>query len=149
MKRINFFTAIFFIAVMFFGTSYAGDKEDVEAFIDETINAFNSKQETYLSSVSDDMQAFNSIIKTLIFEDKTEWENWIRSLWDLPYVNYQQQHNSVRVYNGNAAVVNGYYTFTTIAKDGNSSTISGRATISLVKMDGKWMVVNYHFSKFF
>jgi hypothetical protein len=53
------------------------------------------------------------------------------------------------VYNGNSAVVNGYYIFKVVRKDGSMTTVSGRATIDVVKWEGKWKIVNYHFSNLF
>ncbi len=149
MKRFKFFITALLTVMLFAGTVIAGDVEDIKAELEKSINEFNSKQEAYFSHLADDFQAFNGITKTLLYENKAEWVSWIKALWDLPYVNYQQQHNSVRVYNGDAAIINGYDTFTAVAKDGTSETLSGRVTINLVKMDGKWMIVNYHFSIFF
>jgi hypothetical protein len=75
--------------------------------------------------------------------------NFINGLGSLPMVTYKQQQNSIRVYNGNTAAVNGYFVFTVVGKDGNVTTQSGRNSTTLVKQNGKWLIVNQHFSPMF
>jgi ketosteroid isomerase-like protein len=128
----------------------AGDKEDVLAFLEGGIKAFNTKDKAaYASNLADDFQSFSGVQTPLLYETKASWMNWIDGLWELPFVSYTQQQNSVRVYNGNSAVVNGYFIFKVVRKDGSLTTVSGRATIDVVKWEGKWKIVNYHFSNLF
>jgi uncharacterized protein (TIGR02246 family) len=130
--------------------AFAGDKEDVQALQDNAVKAFNAKDKAaYASYLADDLQSFTGVQTPLLLETKASWMNYIDGLWELPFVSYTQQQNSVRVYNGNSAVVNGYYIFKVVRKDGSMTTVSGRATIDVVKWEGKWKIVNYHFSNLF
>lgn len=67
----------------------------------------------------------------------------------LEVVRYHQQDNLIQIYNGNTAVVTGYYTFTWKPKGEELKTQSGRASMVLVKQGGKWLTVHMHFSKVF
>jgi uncharacterized protein (TIGR02246 family) len=150
MKRaIKLFTFVFLVAA-FAGNTFAGDKEDAEAVIQKTVEAFNSKDyQTYFTYLADDLEVFTGVSTPLLHIGKTNWMNFVNGLSSLPMVNYKQQQNSVRIYNGNTAVVNGYFVFTVVGKDVNVITQSGRNSTTLVKQNGKWLVVNWHFSPMF
>ena len=77
------------------------------------------------------------------------WKKFIEGTASLDYVNYHQQDSEVQIYNGDAAVVTGYYTFSWMEKGGKMNYQSGRASIVLVKHNGKWMTAHMHFSKMF
>jgi ketosteroid isomerase-like protein len=149
MKQTRAILAVFILAT-FVGSAFAGDKEDVRAVLDNTAKAFNSKDKVaYESALADEFQAFTSVQTPLLYETKASWMAFISGLWQLPSVTYNQQQNSIQVYNGDSAVANGYYIFTVVGKDGDATTVSGRATISFAKLHGRWMIVNYHFSNLF
>jgi ketosteroid isomerase-like protein len=147
MKSI--FVILFLFAVLA-GSTLAGDKEDVETVTKNAADAFNSKDyQTYFSYLADDLEVFTGISTPLLHIGKTHWVNFIKGLESLPMVSYNQQQNSIRVFNGNTAVVNGYFVFTVVGNDGNVTNQSGRNSTTLVKQNGKWVIVNYHFSKMF
>jgi ketosteroid isomerase-like protein len=149
MKQTRAILAVLILAT-FVGSAFAGDKEDVQAALDNTQHAFNSKDKmAYEAALADEFQAFTSVKTPLLYESKAAWMGFINGLWQLPSVTYHQQQNSIQVYNGDSAVANGYYVFTVVNKDGNATTVSGRATISFAKMHGTWLIVNYHFSHLF
>ena len=81
--------------------------------------------------------------------DSVMWKSFVEGTASLAYVNYHQQDSEVQIYNGDAAILTGYYTFTWMEKGGQMNYQSGRATIVLVKQDGKWMTAHMHFSKMF
>jgi ketosteroid isomerase-like protein len=149
MKTVKWI-AIISLLLVYAGSAAAGDKEDVQAFLDGGIKAFNTKDKAaYASLLADDFQSFSGVQSPLLYETKASWMSYIEGLWELPSVSYTQQQSSIRVHNGSSAVVNGYYIFKVVRKDGSMTTVSGRATIDVVKLDGKWKVVNYHFSNLF
>jgi len=129
---------------------FAGDKEDALAALNKGISAFNSKEyQTYLTYIADDYEAFTGVGTPLLHMGKPAWAAFISGLGQLPSVSYQQQQNTVRVYNGNTSLINGYFVFTVVGKDGSATTQSGRVTTAMVKQDGKWLLVSSHFSPMF
>ena len=134
----------------FAGNAYAGDKEDVEAVMTKAHNAFSSKDyQTYFTYLSDDLEVFTGVVTPLLHMGKPHWMDFVNGFGQLPSATYTQQQNSIRIYNGNTAVVNGYFVFTVVAKDGSTTHQSGRNSTTLVKQGGKWLIVNYHFSPMF
>lgn len=148
-RAIKLFTFVF-LSTAFVSNTFAGDKEDAEAVIQKTAEAFNSKDyQTYFTYLADDLEVFTGVSTPLLHIGKTNWMNFINGLGSLPMVTYKQQQNSTRIYNGNTAVVNGYFVFTVVGKDGNATNQSGRNSTTLVKQNGKWLIVNQHFSPMF
>jgi ketosteroid isomerase-like protein len=142
--------AVIFLSVTFMGSAYAGDKEDVEAVVNKAFEAFSKKDyQTSFTYLADDLEVFTGVSTPLLHIGKTHWMDFINSFASLPSVTYVQQQNSTRVYNGNTGVVNGYFVFTVVGKDGHVTTQSGRNSTTLVKQGGKWLIVNYHFSPMF
>lgn len=149
MKPFKYF-ALFFLCLVFITSVYAGDKEDVLASLNKAIGAFSSKDyQTYFTYLADDLEVFTGVSTPLLHIGKANWTAFINSLGEYPSATYQQQQNTVRVYNGNAAVVNGYFVFMVVGKDGSVTTQSGRNSTTLIKQDGKWLTVNLHFSPLF
>ena len=148
MKHFKLVTIIFLLAV--FGSStFAGDKEDVLALISKNIDAFNKQDyKTYFSSFVSDNTEFPYVVSPLR-HDAAMWKSFIEGTASLAYVNYHQQDEQVQVYNGNTAVVTGYFTFKWMEKGGQMNYQTGRASMVLVKQDGKWMTAHMHFSKMF
>jgi len=148
MKHFKLVTIIFLLAV--FGSStFAGDKEDVLALISKNTDAFNKQDyKTYFSNFVDDNTEFPYVVSPLR-HDAAMWRSFIEGTASLAYVNYHQQDEQVQVYNGNTAVVTGYFTFKWMEKGGQMNYQSGRATMVLIKQDGKWMTAHMHFSKMF
>jgi len=142
-------TAVLFLFVVLAGSTFAGDKEDVMATLNSTIEAFNKHEfNAYFSNFVDDNTEFPYVVSPLR-HDAAMWKNFIQGTALLAYVNYHQQDSEVQVYNGNAAVITGYYTFSWMEKGGQMNYQSGRASMFFVKQDGKWLTVHMHFSKMF
>ena len=130
--------------------AYAGDKEDVEAVMTKAHNAFSSKDyQTYFTYLADDLEVFTGVVTPLLHMGKPHWMDFINGFGPLPSATYTQQQNSIRIYNGNTAVVNGYFVFMVVGKDGSTTHQSGRNSTTMVKQGGKWLIVNYHFSSMF
>lgn len=142
--------AVFFLFAVLAGSTFAGDKEDVQAVLKKAHDSFSSKDyQTYFTYLADDIEVFTGVSTPLLHIGKTHWMDFINGFGSLPSVTYNQQQNTIRIYNGNTAVVNGYFVFTVVGNDGNVTTQSGRNSTTLVKQNGKWLIVNYHFSPMF
>jgi uncharacterized protein (TIGR02246 family) len=141
---------ILFLFAIWTGSTFAGDKEDVNAVVNKAWDAFNSKDnQTYFTLLADDLEVFTGVSTPLLHIGKPHWMAFVNSFGSLPLVTYNQQQNSIRIYNGNTAVVNGYFVFTVVGNDGNVTNQSGRNSTTLVKQNGKWLIVNIHFSPLF
>lgn len=148
MKHFKFATLIFLFIVLV-NSTFAGAKEDIEATLRGTIEAFNKHDfNGYFSYFVDDNSAFPYVVSPLR-HDADMWKNFIEGTAALAYVNYHQQDIEVQVYGGMSAVVTGYYTFSWMEKGGQMNYQSGRASMFLVKQSGKWMIAHMHFSKMF
>lgn len=149
MKHFKLIAIIFLFAVSASST-FAGDKEDVGVVMNKVWDAFNSKDnQTYFTYLADDLEVFTGVSTPLLHIGKPHWMEFINSFGSLPLVTYNQQQNSIRIYNENTAVVNGYFVFTVVGNDGNVTNQSGRNSTTLVKQNGKWLIVNVHFSPMF
>ena len=149
MKKLKYISILFLFAVLASST-FAGDKEDVDTVVNKAWDAFNSKDnQTYFTLLADDLEVFTGVSTPLLHIGKPHWMAFINSFGSLPLVTYNQQQNSIRIYNGNTAVVNGYFVFTVVGNDGNVTNQSGRNSTTLVKQNGKWLIVNIHFSAMF
>jgi uncharacterized protein (TIGR02246 family) len=141
--------AIFFLFAVLAGSTFAGDKEDIMATLNSTIEAFNNHDiKAYFSTFASDNTEFPYVVSPLRY-NATMWRNFIEGTSSLAYVNYHQQDSEVQIYNGNTAIITGYYTFSWMEKGGQMNYQSGRASMVLVKQDGKWMTAHMHFSKMF
>lgn len=148
MKHFKLATVTFLLVVLV-KSSLAGAKEDIEATLNGTIEAFNKHDvETYFSYFVDDNTEFPYVVSPLRHNAEM-WKSFIEGSTTLAYVNYHQQDTEIQIYNANSAVVTGYYTFSWMEKGGQMNYQSGRASLFLVKQSGKWMIAHMHFSKMF
>ena len=148
MKHFKLAGVLILFAV-FTSSTFAGDKEDVQSLINSTAESFNKHDfKTYFSYFVDDNTEFPYVVSPLR-HDATMWRNFIESTSFLEYVNYHQQDSQIQIYNGNSAVVTGYYTFSWKEKGGQMNYQSGRATMVAVKLGGNWLIAHMHFSKMF
>ena len=148
MKKLKYLSIIF-LFVGLTSSAFAGDKEDVLALVSKNLDAFNKQDyKTYFSSFVDDNTEFPYVVSPLR-HDAAMWKSFIEGTASLAYVNYHQQDEQVQLYNGNTAVVTGYFKFTWMEKGGQMNYQSGRASMVLVKQDGKWMTAHMHFSEMF
>ena len=149
MKNLIISFAVICLSLSYSVNIFAGDKEDVQAALDKTIESFNKQDyKTYFSAFVDDYTTFTTVGSPLRFDAKA-WKEFIEGTSQLQYVNYYQQDNIIRIYNGVIAVVTGYYKFKTMPKGGELNIQNGRASIIMIKQDGKWLTTHMHFSKMF
>jgi ketosteroid isomerase-like protein len=122
-------------------STLAGDKEDVETVITKAWTGFNSKDyQTYFTYWADDLEVFTGVVTPLLHMGKPHLMEFVNGFGQLPSVTYRQQQNTVRVYNGNTAVVNGYFLFTVVGKDGTTTNQSGRNSTNPGKAE--WQVAD-------
>lgn len=94
--------AVIILLVIVAGSSFAGNKEDIKAFIKNTESVFNSHNfKVYYDSFTDDYTVFTTSGTPLRY-DAGAWKNFIESTSSLEYVNYSQPDNFIQVYNGDA-----------------------------------------------
>jgi uncharacterized protein (TIGR02246 family) len=124
--------------------------DEVQALLDQAIQAFNTRDfDTYFAVFSDDVEAFVGIQTPFRIEGKAAWRTFIEGLAALPVVTNTQRHSSYRVYNGNTVIVNGYFDFTVVTKDEQATTLNGRTSFTWVRVEGKWLIANQHYSRIF
>lgn len=137
------------LLVLLTGSAVAGDKEDIKAANSKTLAAFNSQDHAaYFATFVEDHTNFPYVVSPLR-HDAAMWKAFIEGTANLEYVNYHQQDEQIHVYNGNAAVLTAYYTFTSKTKDGPAEYQTGRASVMYVKVKDQWLVAHMHFSKMF
>ncbi len=128
----------------------AGDMESVENVLRTTIDAFNARDfDTYYTYLTDDFEAFTGVESPLVITGKAGWQKFFEGTLAYAMAHYEQHHSTFRIYNGDTAVGNGYFDFTVFTKDGQAIAQSGRVSVTLVKLNGKWLIANFHFSAFF
>jgi hypothetical protein len=54
-----------------------------------------------------------------------------------------------RAYNSDAVLCNAYFVFSTTTKAGVTAVQTGRESAAVVKVGGRWLIANYHFSPMF
>ena len=142
--------AFIVLALTLVSSAFAGDKEDVEAVLTKAWTAFNSKDyQTHFTYLADDLEVFTGVVTPLLHIGKPHIMEFVNGFAQLPSVTYTQQQSSIRIYNGNTAVVNGYFLFTVVGTGGTTTNQSGRNSTTLVKQNGKWLIVSFHFSPMF
>lgn len=149
MKNSIISFALLGLIISISSSAFAGDKEDLKALAEQTAEAFNKQDyKTYFSYFTDDNTEFPYVVSPLR-HDAAMWKSFIEGTASLAYVNYHGQDFQIQVYNGDAAVMTSYYTFTWMETGGSMNYQSGRATLVAVKQNGKWLVAHMHFSKMF
>jgi ketosteroid isomerase-like protein len=125
------------------------DTTAIQAALEQSIAAFNSHDvATYFAGFVDDNTEFPYVVSPLR-HDAAMWKAFIEGTGTLDYVNYHQQDTQIQVYNGDSAVVTGYYSFTWKEKGATMNYQSGRASMFLVKKGSQWKTAHMHFSEMF
>ncbi len=85
-------------------------------------------------------------ISPTIRDERSELEDYfVNACKKLPKLTVEFKDPLIRVYGGDAAVNSGNYTFT-YEKDGKPTELPARYSFTLVKRDGKWLIVDHHSS---
>ncbi|MGB5511228.1 MAG: nuclear transport factor 2 family protein [Woeseiaceae bacterium] len=148
MSKIKSLSSVLLLLLLT-GSAMAGDKEDIKAANSKTLVAFNSQDyAAYFAGFVEDHTDFPYVVSPLR-HDAAMWKAFVEGTSNLEYVNYHQQDEQIQVYNGNAAVLTAYYTFTSKPKEGPAEYQTGRASVMYVKVKGQWLVAHMHFSEMF
>jgi ketosteroid isomerase-like protein len=123
---------------------------DARAMFDKALAAFNARDYTaYEAFFTDDVEAYTGVYTPFRFIGKAKWIAFIRGLDAYASVTYEQRHPECRSYNDDTVLCNGYFVFSTVSKSGGVTVQSGRESTTMVKIKGKWLIANYHFSAMF
>lgn len=143
---------LFVVASLFASTSSAqvSDTNEALSVLEQVIATFNARDyAAYEQLVADDFEAYTGVYTPLRFVGKASWMAFLRGLDSFASAAYEQRHPECRIYNGDTVLCNAYFVFTTVSKDGVAETQSGRESTTMVKINGKWLLANAHFSALF
>ena len=131
-------------------TAEASAVSEARATFDKALAAFNARDySAYEAFFTDDVEAFTGVYTPFRFIGKAKWIAFLRGLDAYASVNYDQRHSECRSYNDDTVLCNGYFVFSTVSKSGVATVQSGRESTTMVKIKGKWLIANYHFSAMF
>jgi hypothetical protein len=143
---------LFVVASLFASASSAQVSDTDEAFsvLEQAIAMFNVRDyAAYEPLVADDFEAYTGVYTPLRFVGKASWMAFLRGLDAFASASYEQRHPECRIYNSDTVLCNAYFVFTTVSEDGVAETQSGRESTTIVKINGKWLLANHHFSALF
>lgn len=85
-------------------------------------------------------------ISPTIRDDRAALEDYfVNACKKLPKLTVEFKDPLIRVYGGDTAINSGNYTFS-YEKDGQPTRLPARYSFTLVKRDGKWLIVDHHSS---
>lgn len=123
---------------------------DADAVLEQAIAAFNAQDyDAYEALLTDDFEAYAGVHTPLRFVGKPEWMAFVRGLKRFAAVTHEQRQPASRAYGDCVVLSNGYFVFTTVLHGGDVDVQSGRQSVALVKLDGRWLIANFHFSAMF
>ena len=129
-------------------TAQAGDKEDVlaamEAWKENLAVGTTDDPSKILSLYAKDGILWGTISSKLRDNPALIKDYFVNAYKKLPKLTVEFIDPHVRVY-GDTAINTGYYTFS-YEKDGEMKSLPARYSFSLVKRDGKWLLVDHHSS---
>jgi ketosteroid isomerase-like protein len=128
----------------------AASTSEAKAVLDKALATFNARDyATYETLFTNDVEVYTGVYTPLRFIGKAHWLAFIRGLDAFASASYEQRQPECRSYNGDTVLCNAYFVFTTVTKNGVSQTQSGRESTTVVKINGKWLIANHHFSALF
>ncbi len=125
--------------------------DEAKAVINSAISDFNtSSLEAYEKLYAPDLQSFTGVGGALRIDGREAWVSWIKGAKQLFLSSTFEPRDLVyQSYNNDVVVANGYFVFTTVAKNGDVTTQTGRSSTVLVKVGGTWLIANQHYSPMF
>jgi ketosteroid isomerase-like protein len=123
--------------------------QDAAEAVQNAIDAFNARNfSTYFKLFTSDLESYAGVHTPLRFEGLAAWKEFIDGL-AVGTAHFEQRHPTYRDYNGNTVVANGYFVFTSQMDNGPVQVQSGRHSYTVVKIEGKWLIANQHYSAMF
>jgi ketosteroid isomerase-like protein len=123
---------------------------DGQAVLTKAMAAFNARDyAAYEPLFTDDVEVYTGVYTPLRFVGKAQWMGFIRGLDNLAAASYDQRQLVCRAYNSDVVLCNAYFVFSTTTKTGVTEVQTGRESSAVVKVGGRWLIANYHFSRMF
>ena len=123
---------------------------EARAVADKAMASFNARDyAAYEALLADDIEAFTGVYTPLRFVGKAQWLAFIRGLDNYAAASYEPRQPMCRAYNNDVVLCNAYFVFSTTTRDGVTQIQSGRESTTIVRIGGRWLVANYHFSPLF
>jgi uncharacterized protein (TIGR02246 family) len=73
--------------------------------------------------------------------------NYAGTFQTFPTRRFLVRQTAIRVYGGDAGVLNRYFTLTLVDRAGNASTLHGRQSVTFVKLGTQWRIADVHTSR--
>ncbi len=123
---------------------------EAQAVITKAMVAFNARNySAYEALFADDHEAYTGVYTPVRFVGKAQWMAFIRGLDNLAAASYDQRQPVCRAYNSDVVLCNAYFVFSTTTKTGVTEVQTGRESTAVVKIGGRWLIANQHFSPMF
>jgi len=121
-----------------------------KAVLEKAFGAFNARDYATIEPLlADDIEVYTGVYTPLRFAGKAQWMGFIRGLDSYAAASYEQRHPVCRAYNNDTVLCNAYFVFTTTTKAGVTEVQSGRESSTVVRVGGRWLIANHHFSPMF
>jgi ketosteroid isomerase-like protein len=121
-----------------------------QAVLVKAIAAFNARNyAAYEPLFTDDVEVYTGVYTPVRFVGKAQWMGFIRGLDNFAAASYDQRQVVCRAYNNDVVLCNAYFVFSTTTKTGVTVVQSGRESSAVVKVGGRWLIANSHFSPMF
>lgn len=123
---------------------------EVQAMMGKVVAAFNARNySAYEAFFADDHEAYTGVYTPVRFVGKAQWMQFIRGLDNFAAASYDQRQPVCRAYNSDVVLCNAYFVFSTTTKTGVTEVQTGRESTAVVKIGGRWLIANQHFSRMF
>ena len=123
---------------------------EAQAVLTKAVAAFNARNySAYEALFADDHEAYTGVYTPVRFVGKAQWMQFIRGLDNLAAASYDQRQPVCRAYNSDVVLCNAYFVFSTTTKTGVTEVQTGRESTAVVKIGGRWLIANQHFSPMF
>jgi len=150
MKRI-FTCVLSLLAVLAItGAATADDKADVLAAMEQWQQklgeACAAGPDKIVALYSGDGVLWGTISPKIRSGAEPITDYFVSACQKLPKLKVEFKDPLVRVYGGDTAINSGSYTFI-YEKDGEMKSLPARYSFTLIKQDGRWLIVDHHSSK--
>jgi len=121
-----------------------------QAVLTKAMATFNARNySAYEALFADDYEAYTGVYTPVRFVGKAQWMEFIRGLDNFAAASYDQRQPVCRAYNSDVVLCNAYFVFSTTTKAGVTEVQTGRESTTVVKIGGRWLIANHHFSPMF
>ncbi len=125
-------------------TSLAGDEADIAAATDSWRAAVDARDAKKVAALYDPQALLYATFQTRLDSPK-EILSYFKHLAEKPDLKVKFHRQDIRVFDGDAAINSGLYTFS-YTEDGKPVSVPARYTFVYVKDNGAWRIINHHSS---